>query len=52
MASAKLQFLVNSIYSLPIFGRKVAKCQGEMENVNVLVSIPKPQKRPEVNEKQ
>ena len=38
MPSAKMQILANSIYFLPFYGRKVTKCQGEMENINVLVS--------------
>ena len=44
MASAKMQILANSIYFLPFYDRKVIKCQGEIEDVNVLVSMPKTQK--------
>ena len=47
MASAKIQFLANSIYFLPFSDRKVTKYQGEMENINVLVSMTKTQKQPE-----
>ena len=44
MASAKMQVLANSIYFLPFYDRKITKCQGEMENINVVVSMPKTQK--------
>ena len=47
MASVKMQIPTNSIYFLPFYERKVTKFQGDIENINVLVSLPKTQKLPE-----
>ena len=41
MASAEMQFPTNSIYFLSFYYKKVTKYQREMENINVLVSMPK-----------